>query len=309
MRIAIRYLTRYTYDDHVSESHNALRACPMDNASQHLLRYQVRVDPEARLVSYTDYWGTRVDCFGIAARHTRLTVIADAEVDTSPPELPSGGGPWPQAVSPADDLHEYLAPSPHVEWDARITDFGRTAVKGAGDLVTAVTSVQAAVGDFMTYESGATEVGTSVAEIFGHRSGVCQDYSHLAIAIYRSLGIPARYVSGYLYAIDSASGLQPEDEGEIEVLTHAWVEVAVPGYGWWGLDPTNQLIAGERHVKIGHGRDYEDVTPLRGVYHGVAESKGLEVAVSMSRTPMERYHVTPRPALERRREQGQHQQQ
>ena len=112
-------------------------------------------------------------------------------------------------------------------------------------------------------------------------AGVCQDFVHLALSLYRSVGIPARYVSGYFYAVDVAGGGAPETE-EIAVQTHAWVEVALPGWGWWALDPTNLQPAGERHVKIGHGRDYDDVLPLRGVYYGTSSHK-LAVEVGMSR--------------------------
>lgn len=190
-------------------------------------------------------------------------------------------------------------PSPHVVWDDAIARIGRDAVSAAATLQEAAIAVKAAVGDLLTYESAATEVGMSVPEIFEQRPGVCQDYSHLALATYRSLGIPARYVSGYLYALDSASGDQPEGEEEINVSTHAWVEVAVPGHGWWGLDPTNQ--------KIGHGRDYEDVTPLRGVYHGEAESGGLEVGARAGRKGLEYHEITPRPPYEPRQTQQQQQ--
>ncbi len=118
--------------------------------------------------------------------------------------------------------------------------------------------------------------------------------------MFRSAGIPARYVSGYLYATDSASGSDPEVD-EIEVATHAWVEVFIPDFGWWALDPTNRLEGDGRHVKIGHGRDYEEVMPLRGVYHGDAESGGLEVAVTMSRADPGSYTFAPRPAARRSR--------
>lgn len=293
MRIAIRYLTTFTYDADVSESHNALRACPAQDPHQQLIRYGVQVDPAARIVSHTDYWGTRVDSFGVVGRHTRLTVAADAEVETAERPQPGDGGPWPLPDGHRD--FEYSTPTPHVAWDKNVDDFGRTAVAGAETVVEAAHRVQAAVGDLLDYEAGATEVGTSVAQIFEQRRGVCQDYAHVALAVYRSLGMPARYVSGYLYAVDSASGELPTDDGEIDVATHAWVEVAIPGHGWWALDPTNQLVVGERHVKIGHGRDYEDVMPLRGVYHGEAESGGLEAGVKMSRAGLETFHMTPRP--------------
>ena len=111
--------------------------------------------------------------------------------------------------------------------------------------------------------------------------GVCQDFVHLGLAMFRVLGVPARYVSGYFYAVDGTDGDMPR-RPEITVQTHAWLEVAIPGWGWWALDPTNHLVVGERHVKIGHGRDYDDVLPLRGVYYGTSEQH-LFVEVGMSR--------------------------
>ncbi len=304
MNISIRYLTTFTYDTEVSESHNSLRACPAETTGQRLVRYTVEVDPEARVVSHRDYWGTRVDSFGIVGRHSRLTIVADAEVETAAPPQPVEDGRPP---SSGDGMYEYLTPTSHVAWNGLIRDFGRDAVAGASSAVEQATAVQSAVGSMLTYETGATEVGTSVEEIFARRRGVCQDFAHLALAVYRSLGVPARYVSGYLYAADSSSGEVPDDDGDLEVATHAWVEVAIPGFGWWGLDPTNQLVAGERHVKIGHGRDYEDVTPLRGVYHGESESGGLEATVRMSRSTLDRYRMAPRPEFPPHR-RDQHQQ-
>lgn len=120
--------------------------------------------------------------------------------------------------------------------------------------------------------------------------------------------MPARYVSGYVYAADASSGDQPDDD-EGNVSTHAWVQISVPGFGWWGLDPTNQREVGEQHVKIAHGRDYEDVTPLRGVYHGEAESGGLEFGVTMSRSALDPYAMQPRPVYVRRSGQEAHQRQ
>ena len=130
MEISIRYLTTFTYDTHVSESHNALRACPADDDVQRLVRYAVTVDPEARIASYTDYWGTRVDTFGVVGNHTRLTVVADAVVETAQPAAPEEGGGWPAEGGGLDAWHAYLVPSPHVEWDAEVADFGREVTAG-----------------------------------------------------------------------------------------------------------------------------------------------------------------------------------
>ena len=307
MRMSIRYLTTFTYDAHVSESHNALRAKPTTDDRQTLLDYTVTVDPPARLYSHIDYWGTQVDSFGVIGRHTRLTVAADSVVETSGSRAPQVEGQWPPVIGWNAPEAEYLAASPHVEWGPEVAAFGKDLVRQVSSSVEAARAVQRGVGDRLSYVTGTTEVGVSVGEVFEQGTGVCQDYAHLALAVYRSLGVPARYVSGYLYSADASAGDSPEDD-EVEVSTHAWVEVFIPGHGWWGLDPTNQLEVGEQHVKIGHGRDYEDVMPLRGVYHGDAESGGLSAGVRMSRSRLDPFAVHPRPASVLLRDQHQQQQ-
>jgi transglutaminase-like putative cysteine protease len=206
--------------------------------------------------------------------------------------------PDPGATGPVDPMvfHEYLVPSPHIEWNHEVEHLAREAVRDDASYVGSVRAVVAAAGALIDYTPGATEVGTSVVDILEQRSGVCQDYAHVTIAMFRSIGIPARYVSGYLYASDSAHGDEPIDD-EITVSTHAWVEVALSDGRWWPLDPTNQHDVGERHVKIGHGRDYEDITPLRGVYHGTSTSAGLEASVAMSRSALPQFDLSPRPDL------------
>lgn len=304
MRMNIRYLTTFTYDTEVSESHNELRAKPADTRRQRLVDYSVTIDPMARLFSYYDYWGTQVDTFSVIGRHTRLVVVADSVVETAVEASPEIDGGWPPRIGWDAAEAEYLEVTPHVAWTKEVATFGRDVVEGLTSTVAAALAVKKAVGDHLTYQPGATEVGVTVEEIFRDRVGVCQDYAHLALAVYRSLGVPARYVSGYLYAADASAGDRP-DTDEVEVSTHAWVEVFVPGYGWWGLDPTNQLEAGERHVKIGHGRDYEDVMPLRGVYHGDSESGGLHAKVKMTRSALHPYALRPAPEFVPQQQQQQ----
>lgn len=302
MKLAIRYVSRYTYDGPVGESQNALRVKPATTPSQTLRDYRLATDPKATVVSYEDYWGTHVDMFGINEWHTRLTIVADSNVETAPP-------PQPPADLPAEpghgaDVYEYLMPSPHVYWDDALDVWAREVTAGLERAQDRALAVYEAVASHLSYQPDSTDVGTSVGEIFANGTGVCQDYSHLALAAYRSLAIPARYVSGYFYA--TPTGDQPTDE-EIEVETHAWVEVLLPGFGWWGLDPTNRQLAGERHVKIGHGRDYEDVTPLRGVYHGPTESSDLTVDVKMSRAELATHVVESQPVYQQAQQQQQQQ--
>ena len=293
MRIDLRYVSSFTYDGPVAQSHNILRARPADNRHQRVVSYHVDVDPPAPIRSSVDYWGTWVDTFAVVGRHTRLTVAAEAIVETDVPTDPPPDAELPQGRL---RFHEYLVPSPHVSWNDAVAEFAREATAGTDRYVDRVHALIGAVGDLLTYTPGATEVGTPVEDIYEHRTGVCQDYAHLSLAAFRSLGVPARYVSGYLYAVDSSVGSEPVDD-EITVSTHAWIEVPVGGGEWWALDPTNQLPVGPRHVKIGHGRDYEDVTPLRGVYHGSSSSAGLEASVAMSRSDLAQFDLAPRPEL------------
>lgn len=152
------------------------------------------------------------------------------------------------------------------------------------DVVSQVLTLHRLVGARLEYAPGSTYVGVAVEEVFARGRGVCQDYAHLAIGLCRSVGIPARYVSGYLFAVDESA--RTDDTGRVDagedktvrVQTHAWFEAAIPGFGWLALDPTNQQEVGLRHVKIGHGRDYDDVTPLQGVYSG---GSGSEVTVNV----------------------------
>jgi transglutaminase-like putative cysteine protease len=144
-----------------------------------------------------------------------------------------------------------------------------------------VLALQRAAATSLTYVPGSTYVGMDVNEVFLRKTGVCQDYAHLMVAMCRSVGIPARYVSGYLPTALGPRAAETAGPEAAEVATHAWIEVAIPGAGWWGLDPTNQQEVGASHVKMAHGRDYDDVAPLRGVYHGPAAHR-LDVSVKIA---------------------------
>ena len=284
MRFDIRYHCRFEYDAPVSESQNELRAAPATTPWQQVLHYRVVTQPSARIHSHTDYWGTRVDTFGVRAPHTTLQVTAESTVETAPrPPLASTvrRGELEDPSFVAAHL-EYLGRSPHVDWGDQLAEEASRRAEAAGDdVVGAVLALHRFVGTTVDYVPGATYVGVDVGEVFARREGVCQDFAHLVIAMCRSIGIPARYVSGYLYAGADATGEDPMDD-EVDVETHAWLEAAIPGGGWLALDPTNGQYVGPRHIEIGHGRDYDDVAPLTGVYLGAATHQ-LDVGVHMRR--------------------------
>jgi transglutaminase-like putative cysteine protease len=193
-----------------------------------------------------------------------------------------------------DEHADYLAPSEHTYWSDAVTQEAGQRSEMADDVVGVVLALHRWIGSSFTYSPGATYVGVDVDEVMRRREGVCQDFAHLSIAMCRSLGVPARYVSGYLFAANESSledGLMPD---VVEVQTHAWLEVAIPDVGWWGLDPTNRQEVGPRHVKIGHGRDYGDVPPVRGVFLGPSDHH-LEVTVTIRRhtSPLEMLRPVP----------------
>jgi transglutaminase-like putative cysteine protease len=283
VRLEIHYTTRFHYSAPVRESQNELRACPVSDHRQQLSHYRVTTTPSARPISYLDYWGTRVDAFGVRAPHERLEVLAEATVETSASPTPEAAVPR-SALLDEDfrDRHlEFLLPSPHVQWGEEVAAAARERADGADDGVMSMVDAVQTGAVALEYDPGATYVGVSVDEVFVRGGGVCQDFAHLAIAMYRSVGIPARYVSGYFFAASDATGQGPDGD-EVHVETHAWVEVAVPSFGWHALDPTNRIPVGERHVVIGRGRDYDDVAPFRGVYSGSATHE-LAVAVRLRR--------------------------
>jgi transglutaminase-like putative cysteine protease len=289
MRLDIRYRTTFTYDALVRESQNELRACPSTDAFQSLVSYRVTTSPSARVTSFTDYWGTRVDAFGHRSPHVAMEVTAEATVETEPRPLFSAASHRSMLDDPAfrDEHVEYLVRSTHADWGRRVQDAARAQAELAGpDTVSAVLALHRFVGASTRYMPGATHLGVPVDDVLANGEGVCQDFAHLAVALCRSQGIPARYVSGYLFASDGATGPEPAaDDDSASVQTHAWFEAAVPGSGWLALDPTNQQPAGARHVKIGHGRDYDDVQPLRGVFSGSAAAS-VEPKVEIRRLPV-----------------------
>jgi len=281
MRLHIRYVTTFNYGDEVWNSHNALRAAPLTDHRQTVISYQLEIDPAASVHSYTDYWGTRVDTFSVRQPHDRLVVLAESVVQTNP--KPFTANPSMDAI--ADEAFRsnhwlYLQPTGHTAWSEQVSRAAEEAASSADTVVSLVEQVSSYVHKSLEYRPGATQIGVSVNKVWDEKAGVCQDFAHLTVAMLRSLGVPARYVSGYFYAADPSSTESPVDE-PITVQTHAWVEAALPGGEWVAIDPTNGADVGERHAAIGRGRDYDDVTPLRGVYSGRTDA-AVTVEVAMS---------------------------
>jgi transglutaminase-like putative cysteine protease len=278
MNFAIRYLTEYRYESPVTDNLNALRVKPATLATQSVEDFVVRIDPETRLNQHLDYFGTTVIEFGISRPHEHLSIDVRARVRTSVPEEPPESS-WAAIEERTYDAAagEFLLPVGPEPDDVVLDDLvGLT--RGETPLATLRRMVEV-IPDRFEYRAGVTYVGSTVGDLLAAGAGVCQDFAHLALLLLRRHGIGARYVSGYLWA--PANG----DEASAEVETHAWIEALLPaedGLSWVAADPTNRTLGGESHVKIGHGRHYADVPPIKGVYRGAAGSS-LSASVRMTR--------------------------
>ncbi len=282
MNFAIRYLTTYQYDGDVVDNLNALRVKPAATGRQRCDEFGVRLSPEVRLHRHTDYFGTEVVEFEISRPHRQLTIDVRARVATkAPPEPPQAT--WDTLGDPSyrESGGEFLLQTDDAANHPGMVELLATT-RAAPSPLSMLTLISDLIPDRFEYRQGATYVDSTVRDLLDGGAGVCQDFVHLGVCLLRHHGIAARYVSGYLFAGGSCNGQE-----SIEVDTHAWLEalLPVPDGGepvWVGADPTNRGIAGENHVKIGHGRHYPDVPPIKGVYRGSATST-LDASVTMTR--------------------------
>ena len=282
MRFALRYHAEYRYSAPVFDQHNVLRVTPATTPLQRVRGFRVVVEPGARTRTYHDYFGTEVVAFNVPGEHDRLAITAEGEVVTEEPGAPPAG---PSELIRADAymarggeflLHTDDEPANGALQDLRAAiaeDTPRATLEGLCQVIP----------DRFEYRPGATFVGSTVDDLIEGGAGVCQDFVHLALILLRGAWLAARYVSGYLFTAPENGG-----DASVEVDTHAWVEALLPGVDgeaatWVGADPTNRKLAGDEHAKIGHGRFYGDVAPIRGVYRGAAGEAEPEVRVRMTR--------------------------
>ena len=275
-RMRVVHTTGYAYDAPVTASYNEARLTPRADQRQNVILNRVETAPATRAHRYLDYWGTAVTAFDLHAPHTELEVTGSSVVETEPFSAPPESWTWGElrADSSLDRFDELLSPTRYVPRDRKLATVAKQLAKGA-DPVDAVIKAADWVHDEMSYVTGTTGVHTSAVQAWEERTGVCQDYAHLTLVLLRSMGIPSRYVSGYLHPKRSA-GIGETVAGE----SHAWVEAWTGA--WWAYDPTNAGAINEQHVSVGVGRDYGDVPPLKGIYSGGGSTE-LDVVVEITR--------------------------
>jgi len=273
-RLEIDHRTAFTYDPAARSSYNEVRMVPLTTVRQTTMTARVETTPSSRQYRYWDYWGTQVVAFDVPDSHRELEVRATAVVDTGPaPDRQAAD--WSTLAGVAQSMAEFLAPTPYTAWTPELAEVAEDLRRAT--TVGTVEAVVEWVHQTLQYQQGVTGVHTSAAEALAAGKGVCQDFAHLGVSLMRRLGIPARYVSGYLHPKpDPYIGEEMAGEG------HAWIESWTGD--WWESDPTNLVAVGTRHVVVGRGRDYADVTPVKGIYAGGGDDT-MSTTVRITRTP------------------------
>lgn len=277
-RLRVVHSTGFAYHSPVTSSYNEARITPRSDARQNVIVNRVETVPATRSYRYTDYWGTAVTAFDLHAPHEELEVSGMSVVETDAGQRPAeeDQASWEDIRSEAtmDRYDEMLSNTTYVPKNRQLIAAAKKVAKGLtpGETVEALSRY---VHEEMEYVPGTTGVHTTAVDAWNERKGVCQDYAHLTLVMLRGLGIPARYVSGYLHPKPNAA-----IDKTVQGQSHAWIEAWTGG--WWGYDPTNDTPITEQHVSVGVGRDYADVSPLKGVYTG-GGATDLDVIVEITR--------------------------
>jgi transglutaminase-like putative cysteine protease len=277
MLISLLHRTTFTYAGKAHDSFNEVRLRPLDDATQACRNFELRTDPAATLREYEDFYGNTVHYFDVVPAHEKLVIEAVSEVETTPnaarPPVPAV--PFAElAAGPERELRaEFLTDSHYVPLDVELWKEAQDALSGGrGDVWGDVQCICKHIFRTFAYRPRATGVSTRATDALKLRSGVCQDYAHVALALCRCSGIPARYVSGYF--------IKAQRHPDEEEASHAWIDAWVPGFGWAAYDPTHDRPADDRYVKVAAGRDYGDIRPVSGTYRG-GKTRSLNVEVQV----------------------------
>jgi transglutaminase-like putative cysteine protease len=279
MKLQVYHRTHYAYAAPVKDSFNEARLQPTSSDGQVCERFVLKVLPATRLTHYLDFQRNYVHLFDINETHQELSVEATSVVTTMADRvLPTDQETTPLSGMGAclrlENCYDFLQPSRYVDQHPDAWKLALDVTAGATDAWQAAQAIMRHVQANFAYKPGATQVHTVMTEVLKVRQGVCQDFAHVMLGMCRAVKIPARYVSGYIY-----NG--PADQLRGAQASHAWVEIYLPQFGWRGLDPTNATQPDDRYVKISVGRDYADVSPVRGTYNGAAQRKmTVEVLVT-----------------------------
>lgn len=280
MQLQIRHTTRYRYRSPSLESHNELRLAPLSDVNQTCREFRLEVNPHAKIFAHREVGGV-VHHFNIREPHEELEITARAVVDTwthnpfHALNLLEDDFAFYQRDATRQAFVEFLTPSRYVPASDEAREIAGRLRQPGQSVATFLLNLNRHLHEWLEYDPDATHVHSTLPEVLEKRAGVCQDFAHIMLACARSQGIPTRYVSGYLY-VAQGSGMRGDQ------ASHAWVECLLPDGRWLGIDPTNNLLANDRYVKVHVGRDYADCSPVKGIYVG-RPAERLTVVVEIQR--------------------------
>ena len=293
-RFLVEHLSDFRYREPAQGSLMVLRLHPREDGGQRVATFALEIDPAAAPIAFQDAFGNACHLFNVHRAHEHTAVRSRADVETAPaPDLPDRmeKDAWHALAEAAAPLRhwEFLAPSRFARPSPVLAAFSEsTGLRCGDDPLSSLLELGRALHAAFRYEPGSTAVDSPIEHILETGSGVCQDYTHVMIAIARGWGIPSRYVSGYIHREGAPGEQTPEG------ASHAWAEFLLPDLGWLGIDPTNDTLADHRHVRVAVGRDYADAAPTRGAVFGGGESR-LDVRVTVTESDEPRPVVAPRP--------------
>lgn len=291
MRYRIRHITKYKYAARVTHCYNLANLVPRDTERQKCIRSRIIVSPQPTVTNkHTDYFGNESYHFEIQTIHTELSITAESEIETketnSDLNLDFGiaYSDALQLIKTSTDIdiinaREFCVDSPMIRASEALADYARPSFIASRSLNSCVAELTNRIYNDFTYTPGFTTIATPISEVLEHKRGVCQDFAHLQIGCLRAMGIPAKYVSGYMETLPP-----PGQEKLVGAdATHAWIAYLSPEEGWIEFDPTNNVRAGNQHIVTAEGRDYYDVTPVKGVVFGGGKNPILDVSVDVAR--------------------------
>jgi transglutaminase-like putative cysteine protease len=275
-RMRVVHSTGYAYASPVTASYNEARLTPRSDSRQNVILNRVETVPATRSYRYVDYWGTLVTAFDLHAPHTELEVTSSSVVETDQPEPPTSKVTWTDLQTEAviDRFDELLSPTEYTPASRRVAAVGKRIAKYHEPSEAVIAAAQWARSE-LEYLPGTTGVHSSGLDALREGRGVCQDFAHLSLTVLHSMGIPARYVSGYLHP-NRKTVVGKTVDGQ----SHAWIQAWTGS--WWDYDPTNDCEITEQYISVGVGRDYSDVSPLKGIYSGQGATD-LDVVVEITR--------------------------
>lgn len=317
MYYAITHLTIYNYSSPINDSVMELRMQPHTDEIQRCMRFTIDVSPTTKVFHHKDYLGNLIHTFDIPATHTKLAIKTESVVELKqrkplPDVLPISAWDTLDQMAKQRNFYDMLLPGRYAKPTALLESFmDELGISRDDDPLTLLRRLNTGIYDYFDYVQHVTRVDSPIDEALSARRGVCQDFTHIMLAVLRKMGIPARYISGYLFHREDHSDRSDED------ATHAWVEAWLPELGWVGFDPTNNVEVTDRHIRVSIANDYSNASPSRGVFRGDADTElGVRVKVSkLDELPPEEVDLSPEIVIPQyhyqpvNREQQQQQQQ